>query len=244
MPPSAVTVSRISIAPASRTAAAISSIGCHAPVDVSAITIATTFGFTRASASFTSASVNTSPHGRSIFVTSPPARSAMSASRPPNTPLTHTSTRSPGSTRFDDRRFLPGRARAADRHRHAILRAEHVAQHRLQLVHDLADSTDRDARPSAAPAPPARADECRSARGQAACEPEASPSAEWKSSCHVSKISLFRGMRFIGVGGFSFASALIFLNSGVRPMRHHSNIAASVVVSTTPADSIRRSAVS
>ena len=100
MPPSAVTVSRISIAPASRTAAAISSIGCQAPVDVSAITIATTFGFTRASASFTSATVNTSPQGRSIFVTSPPARSAMSASRLPNTPLMQMSTRSPGSTRF------------------------------------------------------------------------------------------------------------------------------------------------
>ena len=37
---------------------------------------------------------------------------------------------------IEHRRFLPGRARAADRHRHAVLRAKHFAQHRLQLVHD------------------------------------------------------------------------------------------------------------
>ena len=114
--------------------------------------------------------VNTSPHGRSIFVTSPPARSAMSASRPPNTPLTQTSTRSPGSTRFSDRRFLPGRARAADRHRHAVLGAKHLAEHRLQLVHDpqvvRIQMPDR----RLARARPARADGCRSARAQAACE--------------------------------------------------------------------------
>ncbi len=45
-------------------------------------------------------------------------------------------------------------------------------------------------------------------------------------------------------GTDSFSSELIALNSGVPETRHHSHSAASVVVSVTPDDSIRRSAVS
>ena len=44
-------------------------------------------------------------------------------------------------------------------------------------------------------------------------------------------------------GGVSRASALICLNSGLPATSHHSNNAASVVVSVAPADSMRRSAI-
>ena len=95
----AVTVSTSSIAPASWTACEISGIDCRAPVEVSAITMPTTFGPV-ASAALRWSGVKTSPQGRSTLVTFAPARSATSAIREPNMPLTQTTIESPGSIRL------------------------------------------------------------------------------------------------------------------------------------------------
>ncbi len=54
--------------------------------------------------------------GRSIFMTSAPQRAATSAMRPPNTPLTPTRTRSPGSTRLTTQVSHPRTACPTDRH--------------------------------------------------------------------------------------------------------------------------------
>jgi hypothetical protein len=37
---------------------------------------------------------------------------------------------------IENRGFLPGGARAADRHRHAVFRSKHLTEHELQFVHD------------------------------------------------------------------------------------------------------------
>ena len=94
-------------APASWAILAISSTGCQAPVEVSAWTIPTTLGPTRWIAALTSSGSKTSPYGRSIAVTSAPARSATSSIRPPKTPLTQTSILSPGSIRLTTTASIP-----------------------------------------------------------------------------------------------------------------------------------------
>ena len=84
-----------------------------------------------------SSAVKTSPQGRSMRVTLAPARSATSPIRAPKTPLTHDDHRVARLDEIDDRRFHAGRAGAAHRERHPVLRAEQLAQAALQLVHDL-----------------------------------------------------------------------------------------------------------
>ena len=63
-------------------------------------------------------------------------RPARAASRSPSMPATPQTTRSPGSTKFTDRRLHPGAAGAGQRRRRAAVRGERLAQEDLGLVHD------------------------------------------------------------------------------------------------------------
>ena len=102
-----VTQSRTTSAPASRAALAISSTGWQTPVDVSAWTNDTTFGFVVAIASDIAFASRVLPHSTSTVVTTAPARRATSAMRTPNTPLIPTTTVSPGSSRFTKAASMP-----------------------------------------------------------------------------------------------------------------------------------------
>jgi hypothetical protein len=100
MPPSEVTQSSTTSAPAPRAARAIASTGWQAPVDVSACTNATSDGRTRAITAAIASSSSTEPHSASTRVTRAPWRLATSHMRSPKTPATPITTSSPGSTRF------------------------------------------------------------------------------------------------------------------------------------------------
>ena len=71
-----------------------------APVEVSAWTKASTLTGPPAIAASTLAGSTGWPHSNSTLITSAPARSAMSAMRPPKAPLMAITARSPGSSRF------------------------------------------------------------------------------------------------------------------------------------------------
>ena len=107
-PASDVTASTSNRAPASCTICAIPSSGCQAPVDVSAWIRATSLGrVQRASPARTSSGVKTRPHSVSMTTGVPPQRSTTSAMRVPKTPLTPTTTSSPGSTRLTKHVSMP-----------------------------------------------------------------------------------------------------------------------------------------
>src|SRR5688572_16990062 len=106
-PPSDVTQSISSIAPLSCAIFPSSSIGCQAPVEVSACTIPTTFGRNFFTALATSSEEKTCPHALSIFSTLAPALCATSTILCPNTPFTHTSIPSPGSMRLSTHASIP-----------------------------------------------------------------------------------------------------------------------------------------
>ena len=72
-----------------------------------------------------------------MVVTAAPARWATSVMRWPKTPLTQTTILSPGSIRLTTQVSMPADAGAADGERQTVLRAEHLAQHLLRLVHDV-----------------------------------------------------------------------------------------------------------
>src|SRR5690554_1577859 len=79
-----------------------------APVEVSACTKATTatpgLAFSASSSFCGSTGL---PHSSSTTMAVPPQRSTFSIMRPPNTPLRHTMTLSPGSTRFTKHASMP-----------------------------------------------------------------------------------------------------------------------------------------
>ena len=107
-PPSDVTASTSSSAPAACTSREISSSGWCAPVDVSAWTMPTSLARgCAASAASTAAGSMVLPHGTSTSATVAPWRSAMSAMRAPNTPATQMMTSSPGSTRLATHASMP-----------------------------------------------------------------------------------------------------------------------------------------
>jgi hypothetical protein len=106
-PPSEVTQSTISSAPRRWATSPRPSIGWRAPVEVSAWTMATAFGFAPAIAVSISSGVKTSPHSFSTFVTSTPMRPASSARRWPKKPAARTTSRSPGSRRLPSTDSIP-----------------------------------------------------------------------------------------------------------------------------------------
>ncbi len=95
-------------APDRSTIGAISSTGLQAPVDVSAWTIATSFGRRANASAFSTSSGSTArPHGISKGTTRARQRSTMSVMRRPNSPLTITTASSPSSRRFTRQVSMP-----------------------------------------------------------------------------------------------------------------------------------------
>ena len=106
-PLSEVTVSSNSSAPWRLASSPTPSMGCSAPVEVSACTRARILAGRAWSALSSSSISNTSPHGFSRVVTSAPYRDAISAMRDPKKPFTPTITWSPLSMKLHNAASMP-----------------------------------------------------------------------------------------------------------------------------------------
>src|SRR6266567_2439192 len=130
-PPSEVTVSSTINAPASRASREIFSTGVNAPVEVSACTMATSFGRVVFKASAICCGSMMRPHGASTLWTFAPQRATTSAKHAVDADE-HFIAR---LDQIDEAKLHPRAAGAADGKSHFILGEEYLAEHRLDLFH-------------------------------------------------------------------------------------------------------------